>query len=67
MDPSPIQSSRLLIAVTGGTGAQGGSVARHLIRDGGYRVRCVVRGLTAPKALGASQPFLHILEFCSLS
>jgi uncharacterized protein YbjT (DUF2867 family) len=31
------------ILVTGATGAQGGSVARHLLRAGSYRVRCLTR------------------------
>lgn len=31
------------ILVVGATGAQGGSVARHLLRAGSYRVRCLTR------------------------
>lgn len=31
------------ILVVGGTGAQGGSVARHLLRAGSYHVRCLTR------------------------
>jgi uncharacterized protein YbjT (DUF2867 family) len=46
------------ILVTGATGAQGGSVARHLLRSGRYQVRCLTRhptssSATALQSLGA--------------
>ena len=36
-------SNILRILVVGATGAQGGSVARHLLRTGKYKVRCLTR------------------------
>ena len=38
------------ILVTGATGAQGGSVARHLLRNGAYAVRCLTRNPDSEKA-----------------
>jgi uncharacterized protein YbjT (DUF2867 family) len=38
------------ILVTGATGVQGGSVARHLLSRGRYRVRCLTRNPTSEKA-----------------
>ena len=43
-------STFLRILVVGATGAQGGSVARHLLRAGGYRVRCLTRNPGSPAA-----------------
>ncbi len=40
----------LRILVVGATGAQGGSVARHLLRAGSYRVRCLTRHPDSPAA-----------------
>jgi len=39
-----------LIAVTGATGLQGGSVIRFLLDDGGFAVRAVTRNVESPKA-----------------
>lgn len=38
------------ILVTGATGAQGGGVARHLLRGGKFRVRCLTRNPDSDKA-----------------
>jgi len=38
------------ILVVGATGAQGGSVARHLLQAGSYRVRCLTRHPDSPAA-----------------
>jgi uncharacterized protein YbjT (DUF2867 family) len=43
-------SSPQHILVVGATGAQGGSVARHLLRSGAYRVRCLTRHPDSPAA-----------------
>ncbi len=39
------------ILVTGATGAQGGSVARHLLRSGKYKIRCLTRRPDSSEAL----------------
>ncbi|CUA72038.1 NmrA-like family domain-containing protein 1 [Gallus gallus] [Rhizoctonia solani] len=41
-----------LIAVCGATGAQGSSVAKHLLDNGGYRVRVLTRNVDSEKAQG---------------
>jgi uncharacterized protein YbjT (DUF2867 family) len=43
------------ILVTGATGAQGGSVARHLLASGSYRVRCLTRNIQSEKAQALQQ------------
>ena len=43
-------STLLRILVVGATGAQGGSVARHLLRAGSYKVRCLTRRPASPAA-----------------
>jgi uncharacterized protein YbjT (DUF2867 family) len=45
-------STFLRILVVGATGAQGGSVARHLLRVGSYKVRCLTR---RPDSAGAKE------------
>ncbi|PWY65005.1 NAD(P)-binding protein [Aspergillus sclerotioniger CBS 115572] len=42
------------ILVTGATGRQGGSVARHLLSHGGHTVYCLVRTPTSPSAMDLS-------------
>jgi predicted dehydrogenase len=42
--------SRKTVLVTGATGLQGGSVARHLLRSGKYNVRCLSRNTASDKA-----------------
>ncbi len=39
------------ILVTGATGAQGGSVARHLLQQGNFKVRCITRNPDSDAAL----------------
>jgi uncharacterized protein YbjT (DUF2867 family) len=43
-------TDRKTILVTGATGAQGGSVARHLLQTGKFAVRCFTRNVHSPKA-----------------
>jgi uncharacterized protein YbjT (DUF2867 family) len=43
------------ILVTGATGAQGGSVARHLLKSGEFRVRCLTRNAQSAKAAALTQ------------
>jgi uncharacterized protein YbjT (DUF2867 family) len=46
-----IMTHQKIILVTGATGAQGGSVARHLLADGKFAVRCLTRNPEAERAL----------------
>lgn len=48
-------SSKPVIAVTGATGQQGGSVVRFLLADGGFQVRAITRNIDSPSAVGESQ------------
>jgi uncharacterized protein YbjT (DUF2867 family) len=59
------------ILVTGATGAQGGSVAKHLLRTGRYKVRCLTRhptsrGATALQRLGAEVVYGDLNEPATL-
>ena len=47
-------STKLIIAVTGATGTQGGGVARDLLKDGTYAVRAVTRNPDSAAAKGTS-------------
>ena len=47
--------SRPTILVTGATGLQGGSVARHLLGDGKYNVRALTRNVNSDKARNLRQ------------
>ncbi|KAH8109396.1 NmrA-like protein, partial [Phellopilus nigrolimitatus] len=60
-----------LIAVTGATGLQGGSVARALLADGAFRVRALTRNPDAPtarelRAAGAEVVFADYADAPSL-
>ncbi|MBI4545194.1 MAG: NmrA/HSCARG family protein [Gemmatimonadetes bacterium] len=45
-----VSSSARIVLVTGATGHQGGAVARHLLRDGSFRVRALTRDPSKPAA-----------------
>lgn len=45
-------SEKPIIAVTGATGRQGGSVVKYLLEDGGFRLRALTRNVESPKAKG---------------
>jgi uncharacterized protein YbjT (DUF2867 family) len=45
-----IMTDRNTILVTGATGAQGGSVAQHLLQNGQFAVRCLTRNVDSAKA-----------------
>jgi uncharacterized protein YbjT (DUF2867 family) len=47
--------SRKTVLVTGATGLQGGSVARHLLRSGEYNVRCLTRNTQSDNARALQQ------------
>lgn len=49
-----MSTQKPLIVVIGSTGGQGGSVARFLLEDGGFRVRAVTRKVDSEKAGGMS-------------
>jgi uncharacterized protein YbjT (DUF2867 family) len=50
------------ILVVGGTGAQGGSVARHLLAEGRYRVRCLTRRLDSVAAVALADAGAEVVE-----
>ena len=50
-----MESSNLTILVTGATGNQGGTVARHLLQRGKFKVRAMVRDQNKPAAQALKQ------------
>lgn len=50
------------ILVVGGTGAQGGSVARHLLAEGRYRVRCLTRRLDSVAASALADAGAEVVQ-----
>jgi uncharacterized protein YbjT (DUF2867 family) len=50
------------ILVTGATGAQGGSVARHLLKQDEFRVRCLTRDSNSPAAIALLNAGAEIVE-----
>jgi uncharacterized protein YbjT (DUF2867 family) len=53
------------ILVVGATGAQGGSVARHLLSKGKYSVRCITRNPNSEKAKALSNAGAEVVQ-CNL-
>jgi len=51
-----------IILVTGATGAQGGSVARHLLQRGKFAVRCLTRHPDSEKALALKAAGAEIVK-----
>lgn len=51
-----------VILVTGATGAQGGGVARHLLRGGAYRVRCLTRNASSASAVALREAGAELVE-----
>ncbi len=45
-------STKPIIVATGATGLQGGSVAKYMLQDGGFKVRATTRNVESPKARG---------------
>jgi uncharacterized protein YbjT (DUF2867 family) len=61
-----------IILVTGATGAQGGSVARHLLQEGKFAVRCLTRNPDSPRAVALQTAGAEVVrgdfdDFTSLS
>jgi uncharacterized protein YbjT (DUF2867 family) len=50
------------ILVTGATGAQGGSVARHLLQQGNFNVRCLTRNPASEAALALQSKGAEIVK-----
>ena len=50
------------ILVTGATGAQGGSVARHLLQNGQFAVRCLTRNPDSDKATALKQAGAEVVQ-----
>ncbi|KAG8732172.1 NmrA-like domain-containing protein 1 [Ceratobasidium sp. 428] len=61
-----MSSSKLIVAVCGATGAQGGSVARYLLQHGGYTVRALTRSPSGDKAQALKSQGAEI-AFCDLA
>jgi uncharacterized protein YbjT (DUF2867 family) len=55
-------SSDKIILVTGATGLQGGSVARHLQRDGRFKVRALTRDGSSARAEGLQKLGVEVIE-----
>lgn len=55
-------SAKPRVLVIGGTGAQGGSVARHLLADGSWRVRCLTRCLDSVPAVALADAGAEVVE-----
>lgn len=55
-------SEKRSILVTGATGAQGGGVARHLLRGAKFRVRCLTRNANSAKAADLRQAGAELVE-----
>jgi uncharacterized protein YbjT (DUF2867 family) len=54
-DPTTTMANHLRVLVVGATGAQGGSVARHLLNTGRYKVRCLTRNPQSSAAMALAQ------------
>ncbi len=54
-------STQKIILVTGATGAQGGGVARHLLKQGRYTVRCLTRHPQSPQAFALQQAGAQVI------
>lgn len=50
------------ILVTGATGAQGGSVAKHLMEAGQFKVRALTRDIHSPKALALKASGAEVVQ-----
>ncbi len=55
-------TNTLRVLVTGATGAQGGSVARHLLSTGRYKVRCLTRNPESSNAMALRQAGAEVMR-----
>jgi uncharacterized protein YbjT (DUF2867 family) len=55
-------TNQKVILVTGATGAQGGSVARHLLKGGEFRVRALTRNPESAKAAALRQAGAEVVK-----
>ena len=55
-------ADRRTILVTGATGAQGGGVARHLLKGGKFRIRCLTRNPNSEKAAALAQSGAEVVK-----
>lgn len=54
--------SKKIILVVGATGAQGGSVSRHLLTDGNFKVRCLTRSPDSEAAATLTEQGAEIVQ-----
>ena len=57
-----MMEQKKIILVTGATGAQGGSVARHLLAEGEFSVRCLTRNAKSNEALALANAGAELVE-----
>jgi uncharacterized protein YbjT (DUF2867 family) len=57
-----MENSNLAILVTGATGHQGGSIARHLLQHGKFKVRAMVRDENKPAAIALKQSGAELIK-----
>ncbi|KLO09041.1 NmrA-like protein [Schizopora paradoxa] len=55
-------NSKPIIAVTGATGAQGGSVVRFLLKDGGFRIRALTRNVDSDTAKALKEKGVEVVR-----
>lgn len=51
-----------VVAVTGATGKQGGSVVKHLLKDGGYKVRALTRNPNSDRGKALQAQGVEVIE-----
>lgn len=55
-------SNKKIVTVIGATGAQGGSVVRHLLGDEQYTIRAVTRDINKPASLALAEQGVQVVQ-----